>query len=76
MEWMDLLQWPAMVTTVVGAWLVASTQERRRRGGFFCFLLGNLLWIAWGWHDHAYALMVLQVCLVALNVRGEKKNTV
>ena len=47
---LDLVQWPAMVVTVVAAWLVASTSKRRRALGFWCFLLSNVLWIAWGWH--------------------------
>jgi hypothetical protein len=28
----------------------------------------------WGWHDGAYALIVLQVCLAFLNIRGAMKN--
>jgi hypothetical protein len=71
---LDLIQWPAMVASVLAAWLVASQQERRRNWGFWCFLLSNVLWIAWGWHDHAFALIALQVCLAALNIRGVKKN--
>ena len=71
---LDLIQWPAMVASVLAAWLVGSQQERRRNWGFWCFLLSNVLWIAWGWHDHAWALIALQVALAALNIRGVKKN--
>ena len=74
MDWIDFLQWPAMVVTVLGAWLVASQSKRRRRVGFWVFLFSNLLWIAWGWHDHAYALVVLQLALGAMNLRGAFKN--
>jgi hypothetical protein len=74
MSWIDLLQWPAMAVTVLSAWLVASQSKRRRRAGFWFFLLSNVLWIAWGWHDRAYALIVLQLALAALNVRGAFKN--
>jgi hypothetical protein len=63
-----------MVTTVVAAWLVASQSRRRRTWGFWWFLLSNVLWIVWGLHAHAYALIVLQVCLAALNIRGARKN--
>jgi hypothetical protein len=69
-----LLQWPAMVVTVAAAWLVASQSKRRRRWGFWVFLTSNVLWIVWGWHDGAYALIALQVCLAALNIRGTQKN--
>ncbi len=71
---LDLIQWPAMLATVVAAWLVASQSKRRREIGFWCFLISNALWIVWGWHDHAYALIALQVALAALNIRGAYKN--
>ena len=74
MSWIDLLQWPAMVSTVIAAWLVASQSKRRRNAGFWWFLASNVLWAVWGWHMSAWALIVLQVCLAALNVRGARKN--
>lgn len=74
MNWIDWLQWPAMVVTVIAAWLVASQKKFKRNWGFWLFLLSNVLWIIWGLHDKAYALIVLQVCLAALNIRGAMKN--
>jgi hypothetical protein len=74
MDYLDLLQWPAMAVTVAAAWLVASQLKRRRRWGFWSFLVSNVLWIIWGWHDGAWALILLQVCLAALNIRGSWKN--
>jgi hypothetical protein len=74
MNWIDALQWPAMVVTVLAAWLVASQRKFKRNWGFWIFLLSNLLWIVWGLHDEAYALIVLQVCLALLNIRGTVKN--
>lgn len=71
---LDFIQWPAMVVTVASAWLVASQAKRKREIGFWCFLLSNVLWIIWGWHDQAYALIALQVALAALNIRGAYKN--
>jgi len=71
---MDWLQWPAMVLTLVAAWLVGSTRKRRRTIGFWTFLGSNVLWIAWGWHDGAWALVLLQVGLAAMNIRGAFKN--
>ncbi|NKE67364.1 hypothetical protein RAMLITH_16195 [Ramlibacter sp. RBP-2] len=73
-EWLDLLQWPAMVATVLAAWLVASNQQGRRNAGFWVFLASNVLWGLWGWHDGAYALIALQVALAGLNVRGVSKT--
>ncbi|MEP7063841.1 MAG: hypothetical protein ABI881_15740 [Betaproteobacteria bacterium] len=74
MNLLDLLQWPAMATTIVAAWLVASRAHHRREIGFWCFLLSNALWVAWGLHDRAYALVTLQVVLALLNIRGADKN--
>ena len=74
MDIFDLLQWPAMLTTVAAAWLVASRAARRRAAGFWCFIASNVLWVMWGRHDHAYALVGLQFCLAAINIRGVYKN--
>ena len=74
MDFIDFLQWPAMVATIAGAWLVASRTPRKRAVGFWIFLASNVLWVAWGLHDHAYALVGLQFFLAALNVRGVWKN--
>lgn len=71
---LDFLQWPAMVASVLAAWLVASTQARRRNIGFWVFIASNVLWTIWGWHTHAMALIVLQVILAAMNVRGLRKT--
>lgn len=70
----ELVQWPAMVASVAAAWLVGSQREGRRNWGFWVFLASNVLWVAWGWHAGAWALVALQVCLAALNVRGVKKS--
>jgi hypothetical protein len=74
MDYLNLIQWPAMVATVIAAWLVASQHKRRREAGFWIFLFSNVLWIVWGWSDHAYALITLQIALAALNIRGAYKN--
>lgn len=70
----EALQWPAMAITLVAAWLVASLSRRKRAWGFWCFVLSNALWVAWGWHDHAWALIVLQLGLFLSNLRGVLKN--
>jgi hypothetical protein len=75
MDWLlEALQWPAMLATLVAAWLVGSTGKTKRRWGFWCFIASNILWVAWGWHDRAYALIALQAGLFALNLRGADKN--
>jgi len=72
---LGLLQWPAMVVTVVAAWMVGSQRKFKRNWGFWLFLLSNVLWIVWGLQDRAYALIVLQLCLAFINIRGALKNT-
>ena len=71
---LDWLQWPAMLVTVLAAWLVASQSRRKRTIGFWTFLASNALWIAWAWQAQAWALIVLQLALAVLNVRGAFKN--
>jgi hypothetical protein len=71
---LESLQWPAMAVTLFAAWLVASRSARRRAHGFWWFIASNILWIIWGWHAHAWALIALQVGLFALNLRGAAKN--
>lgn len=71
---LDFMQWPAMVTTLASAWLVAAQSKGRRRVGFWVFILSNILWAIWGIYAKAYALVLLQVGLLLLNIRGAYKN--
>lgn len=74
MELLDAIQWPAFATSVVAAWLVGANHKNKRNWGFWVFLLSNVLWIAWGVHTRAYALIALQVCLMLMNIRGLRKT--
>lgn len=74
MDLLDVLQWPAMLVTLLASWLVASRSTGRRHVGFWLFLSSNALWVAWGWHVGAQALIVLQIGLAALNIRGALKT--
>ena len=56
-DYIGLIQWPAMVVTVVAAWLVASRHKRKREVGFWYFLFSNVLWMIWGLYDEAWALI-------------------
>ena len=75
-EILNFLQWPAMVTTLLSAWLVASQSKQKRGLGFWIFIVSNILWVFWGWHDSAYALIAMQFGLLLLNIRGAFKNPV
>jgi hypothetical protein len=74
MDYADLMQWPAMLMSAVAAWLVGSQRRLKRSIGFWIFLASNLLWTVWGWHAGAYALIVLQICLALINIRGARRN--
>lgn len=73
-DWLDLIQWPAFVASVLAAWLIGSRAASQRNAGFWVFLASNALWLAWGLHSHAIALIALQVCLAAMNIRGLVKT--
>ncbi|ANC81841.1 hypothetical protein [Pseudomonas putida] len=73
-DWIDFLEWPAMVLTVLAAWCIGSGRPGRRNLGFCCFIASNVLWAIWGWQAQAWALIILQVFLCAMNLRGWKKN--
>ena len=73
-EFLDFLQWPAMAVSLYAAFMVGSKKADKRIFGFWMFILSNVLWIIWGFHDKAWALISLQVALMAMNVRGIFKN--
>lgn len=74
MQWLDLVQWPAMLVTLTASWLVGSENEKRRNIGFWVFLVSNALWVAWGLYAQAIALVALQIGLAAMNIRGAVKS--
>ncbi|MCB5186741.1 hypothetical protein LG200_01835 [Methylobacillus caricis] len=74
MDYLSLLQWPAMIVTIAAAWLVGSSSRYKRNWGFWVFICSNVLWVVWGWYAEAYALIVLQFGLAIMNVRGLHKS--
>lgn len=42
MDYLDWVQWPAMLVTVLAAWLIGSQRPRRRVSGFVCFIVSNV----------------------------------
>lgn len=73
-DYIDLIQWPAMVITIVATWYVSSKRENSRHVGFWLFLLGNILWLIWAIPHSAWALIFLQVALAIMNIRGVEKT--
>ncbi len=74
MDYLDLLQWPAMIVNVLSVWLLTYQSRNRRHAGFLMSLLSNLMWVAWGWHTQAFAIIGLQFALATLNIRGARKT--
>ncbi len=74
MDYFSLLQWPAMVVNILSVWLLTSQSKGKRHAGFLLSLLSNALWISWGWHAQAFAVLGLQIALAALNIRGVRKT--
>lgn len=63
-----------MLHRVAATGSVPSTPHAARRNAAFrLFLAGNVPWVAWGGFSSAWALVVLQFCLAALNLRGARK---
>ena len=73
-QFLDFLQWPAMAVSLYAAFMIGSKKADKRIFGFWMFILSNVMWIIWGVHDEAWALISLQVALMAMNVRGIFKN--
>jgi len=71
---LDFLQWPAMAVSLYAAFMIGSKKAGKRIFGFWMFIVSNIMWIIWGLHDEAWALISLQVALMAMNVRGIFKN--
>ena len=71
---LDFLQWPAMAVSLYAAFMIGSKKAGKRIFGFWMFILSNIMWIVWGFHDEAWALISLQVALMAMNIRGIFKN--
>jgi hypothetical protein len=73
-EFFALLEWPAMAISLAAAYLLASQKPEKRVVAFWLLIIGNVMWIAWGWGEAAWALIALNVGLMVLNVRGIFKN--
>ncbi|WP_090718909.1 hypothetical protein [Nitrosomonas sp. Nm166] len=74
MDWVNLIQWPAMIASIAAAWYVAAERKDNRNWGFWLFLLSNLLWLIWSIPHSAWALAALQLILAGMNIRGVLKS--
>ena len=63
-----------MAVSLAAAFWMGSKNPNKRILAFWLLIGGNLMWIGWGWGDEAWALIVLNVGLLALNIRGIRKN--
>ncbi len=56
---LDLLQGPAVLLGLAGAYLVTSPQVSRRAAGFSCWIVANALWVMVGIMTENIYLFVL-----------------
>ncbi len=63
-----------MAVSLAAAWWLGSKKPQKRIQSFALLILGNVMWIAWGSGEGAWALIALNVGLMALNVRAIMKN--
>jgi hypothetical protein len=68
------LQWPALGMSLAGAWMVADPRASYHAAGFACFLLANVLWLAWGVNARAWALVIMQLLFTITSIRGLWSN--
>jgi hypothetical protein len=74
MDYYNLLQWPAMVINILAVWLLTFQARHTRHAGFVLSLVSNVLWVIWGLHVQAFAVLGLQFALAAINIRGMQKT--
>lgn len=73
-EFFALLEWPAMIISLLAAYLLGSQKAEKRVWAFWMLTAGNVMWIAWGWGADAWALIALNLGLMMLNLRAIRKN--
>jgi hypothetical protein len=68
------IQYPAAVCTIGGYYFVGSTHAKIRQYGFAVALFGNLIWIVYGALPMQIGIVVTNVCIFLLAVRGYLNN--
>lgn len=71
---LDLLQWPALLLSIVGAWCVGGRTARLRLIGFWLFLASNLAWAGWGYGAAAWAVVITQLVFIVTSIHGIRSN--
>lgn len=62
----EFMDWSAFAFTLVGVWFLS----KYKRSGFIINVFGSLLWVLIGLHSALYGLLVLNVVLLFLYLRG------
>ncbi len=71
---LEMLQWPAAVIALAGAWMVGARTPRGRQIGFVCFLIANLMWCCVAIATGVWALLVMQAAFIVTSARGVISN--
>lgn len=72
---LKVLQWSAAALTIWGAWLLSEPSYPVSRG--FTFFLGaNGIWICYAWLTGQDGLLVQQIVLTGISLKGIRKGLV
>lgn len=71
---LDLLQWPALVLSLTGAWFVSGATAHMRIIGFALFLGSNVLWLLWAGGASAWAVVIANLFYLFTSIRGIAAN--
>jgi small basic protein len=72
---LPLIQYPAMVCTIVGYYFVSSKLENVRKIGFVVGLAGNIVWFTYAFFPIQWGLLITNAFIFVFSVRGYLNNT-
>lgn len=68
-----ILDWIGTIMVLIAAFILSSkksSKPKNRMYGFIFFLISNILWIPFAILLHAYGLLITQIILFFINLRG------
>jgi hypothetical protein len=66
----SLMDWSAFAVTLAGVWQLSS----HKKSGFIINVFGSLLWVAVGVHSGLSGLILLNIILLLIYLRGYIKK--
>ena len=69
-----LSQYPALLTGILGAILVAGNSSRKRYWGFAIWIISDILWALFGISSNAPGLIIMQFIFIFTSTMGMRNN--